>query len=160
MADHDVEHQRTRQDDPEARGGGLVGSTNRWDQPLGATALPLLDAEGLRSIGAGAVEIGSHSRSHADLTKLGDEGALVDEVAGSRDDLEAMGLPRPRLLAYPYGERDDRVVRAVAAAGFEAAFALADRAASPGSNRFEVPRFEVHRGETGAALVRRLFPVG
>ncbi|MGQ0432477.1 MAG: glycosyltransferase [Microthrixaceae bacterium] len=134
----------------------LVGATNQWDQHLGASILPLLDCNGLRRLTDGDVEIGSHSRTHRDLTTLPDT-ALAEEVAGSVEELAALGLPRPRMLAYPYGECDDRVVASVAASGLDAAFALADRVAAPGSNRFEVPRFEVRVHDSGPSLVRRLF---
>jgi len=121
---------------------GLVGGTNEWDRPLGARTLELADAAGLAELAGLGVEIGCHSRRHRDLKRL-DEAELAKETAGAADDLEALGLPRPRLFAYPYGELDSRARAAVRRAGFAAAFGLERRRLSRRSDRFALPRFEV-----------------
>jgi peptidoglycan/xylan/chitin deacetylase (PgdA/CDA1 family) len=77
----------------------------------------------LRGLAAQGWEIGSHTRTHPQLTELDDD-ALADELRGSRDVCErALGLTC-RSLAYPYGDMDDRVVAATLAAGYDAAAAL------------------------------------
>ena len=80
----------------------LVGSTNRWDERLGAPSLRLCDAGELRELSARGVEIGSHARTHRRLDRV-DDAELREELVGSADELEAIGLPRPRLLSYPHG---------------------------------------------------------
>ena len=58
-------------------------------------------------------EIGSHTKSHPNLTTLTDE-QLLDEVAGSKDIIaENIGV-EPTSLAYPGGYRDNRVKSVVA----------------------------------------------
>lgn len=133
----------------------LVGSINRWDHERGAAPIPLLGARELRILADEGVEVGSHSRDHVDLTTL-DATALEQQLIGSRDDLEALGLPTPRLFAYPYGAFDPAALRAVDAAGYAAAFILGDRIAAPGADVRGIGRFEIRRGTTGAALCRRL----
>lgn len=67
------------------------------------------------------MEIGSHTRHHPFLARIGSEGRLRDEIAGSKAILEKE-LGRPvTVFAYPYGSKNDRVVAAVEAAGYEAA---------------------------------------
>ena len=84
----------------------------------------------LSGLAADGWEIGSHTRSHPHLTRIGDA-ALADELAGSRALLEGR-LGRPcRTLAYPYGDHDERVVAAAAAAGYEAACTLPQRFPAP-----------------------------
>jgi len=68
-------------------------------------------------------EVGSHTRSHPRLTELGDE-QLAAELEGSRADFEQR-LGRPcGSLAYPYGNVDERVEAAAAAAGYATAAGL------------------------------------
>jgi peptidoglycan/xylan/chitin deacetylase (PgdA/CDA1 family) len=68
-------------------------------------------------------EIGSHTRSHPDLTTLEDD-ALDAELSGSRADLEDRLGRSCRAIAYPYGALDTRVVRAAERAGYRAGAAL------------------------------------
>jgi peptidoglycan/xylan/chitin deacetylase (PgdA/CDA1 family) len=83
--------------------------------PLGWDELRALRGEGW--------EIGSHTRTHTRLIRLGDA-ELREELEGSRARLEAeIGEPC-RTLAYPYGEADERVIEAARAAGYEAACGL------------------------------------
>ncbi len=59
--------------------------------------------EQLREMAAAGVEIGAHTRTHADLGKLTSEEELYDEIVGSKRDLETM-LDHPvRYFAFPYG---------------------------------------------------------
>lgn len=59
--------------------------------------------EQIRDMAAAGVEIGAHSRTHADLGKLTDEQALFDEIVGSKRDLEGL-LDRPiHYFAFPFG---------------------------------------------------------
>jgi peptidoglycan/xylan/chitin deacetylase (PgdA/CDA1 family) len=57
------------------------------------------------------VEIGGHSRTHPDLTAVPDD-VVAEEVAGSKKDLVEAGVA-PISFAYPYGNVDDRVRKAV-----------------------------------------------
>jgi peptidoglycan/xylan/chitin deacetylase (PgdA/CDA1 family) len=68
-------------------------------------------------------EIGSHTRTHPRLTRLGDE-SLARELRESRERCEEMLRVPCRSIAYPYGDADERVLRAAAAAGYVAGAAL------------------------------------
>jgi GT2 family glycosyltransferase/peptidoglycan/xylan/chitin deacetylase (PgdA/CDA1 family) len=138
---------------------GQIGGTNEWDRHLGAAELPLLDAAGLQALAAAAIEIGSHSVSHPQLTKVGDED-VVAEARDSADQIEAAGLPRPRAFAYPHGEWDRRGTAAVAAAGYAAAFTIDHGRVSPGSDRYALPRIEVLAGDTTRTLRLKLATAG
>lgn len=90
-------------------------------------------------------EIGSHTRSHPLLSKLGDA-ELERELAGSKDDCEQR-LGRPCLsLAYPYGESDGRLARAARAAGYLCASTVPVGPARPLPLLW--PRVGVYRGES------------
>jgi peptidoglycan/xylan/chitin deacetylase (PgdA/CDA1 family) len=65
--------------------------------------LPPNTVEQIQQISAAGVEIGAHSRTHADLGANLTEEELRMEIAGSKRDLEAM-LGKPvNYFAFPYG---------------------------------------------------------
>ena len=135
-----------------------LGGTNTWDQARGARPLPLLDAAALKALQARGWEIGSHSSSHAYLTRSDDD-ALFAEVAGSRDGLAAEGLP-PRVFAYPHGDHDDRVTTAVADAGYIAAFTVQEGVVSRAHDPMRLPRVEIYPWDVGTRLVAKVLSGG
>lgn len=93
----------------------------------------------LAQLAAAGHEIGSHSRTHALLPQL-DDAALHEEVSGSRHDLE-LHLRQPACaFCYPNGDVDERVARAVAAAGYTCAVSL-----NPGNNGVSADRWRLRR---------------
>jgi peptidoglycan/xylan/chitin deacetylase (PgdA/CDA1 family) len=68
------------------------------------------------------MELGAHSQTHADLL-LVDGRDLAYELRESKAAVERITGRPCRTLAYPYGNRDERVVEAAAEAGYELAFA-------------------------------------
>ena len=115
----------------------LLGDWNRWDLPEGKP-MKLLGPQGLRGL-APVIGLGSHCRSHASLAQL-DSGALCEELALSKKELEqTLGLPI-RYVAYPYGEYDERVGRAARDAGYQLGLGV-----QPGLNDGGSDRFHLHR---------------
>jgi peptidoglycan/xylan/chitin deacetylase (PgdA/CDA1 family) len=109
---------------------------------VGSDPAPLatMDWATLEHLAERGIEIGSHTVSHPHLPALG-EPELDAELRDSRAEIEdRLGQPC-RLLAYPFGDHDERVRRAAARAGYEAAFALRARA----WERHALPRVDVYR---------------
>lgn len=73
-------------------------------------------------------EIGSHSNTHPFLSQL-TATSVQQEVAGSRQTLQQLGLGPIDTFAYPFGDYSDTVVQAVQAAGY-----LGARSVQPGFN--------------------------
>jgi peptidoglycan/xylan/chitin deacetylase (PgdA/CDA1 family) len=94
-----------------------VGGTNAWrGRPeRGIPHLPLLDWDTLAALQEQGVTVGSHGRTHADLTRLARD-AIDNELAGSAEIIERRMAMRPRLFAYPYGRVDARTAAAVGGA--------------------------------------------
>jgi glycosyltransferase involved in cell wall biosynthesis/peptidoglycan/xylan/chitin deacetylase (PgdA/CDA1 family) len=134
---------------------GRVGGTNVWDQALGATGLPLLDAAGLREVAAKGAEIGSHTATHRPLDGLDDD-ALDEELCDSAGALQALGLPRPRALSYPHGRHDMSVVAAARRAGYRLAFGVTPGAVRRHSPRWALPRVEVMASDTPMRLALKI----
>ena len=74
----------------------------------------------LRELQKMGMTIGAHSRTHPDLTQLSDS-CLWQEVAGSREDIEATVDAPVRFFAYPGGSFNQKTVEAVKKAGYSAA---------------------------------------
>ena len=117
----------------------VPSGTNEWDQAYGARTLRLLTNEERKETESLGVEIGSHSRTHREMPLLTDRERRL-EARGSSADLVSAGLRRPRFFAYPFGARNEDSRKAVAEAGFLAAFGLSYRRASQASDVFDLPR--------------------
>lgn len=101
-------------------------------------------------------EIGSHSRTHPQLTSLGDD-ELLTELSGAREDCEsALGLPCPS-IAYPYGDVDDRVGAAAARAGYATGAGLVRRLGP--AHPLVTPRVGVYRGDSLMRFRLKVSPV-
>jgi peptidoglycan/xylan/chitin deacetylase (PgdA/CDA1 family) len=79
-----------------------------------------MNCEQLREMAAQGMTIGSHTRTHPDLTRI-PEAAARHEIAGSKADLErALRVPVD-FLAYPGGAFNTRVAELAREAGYHAA---------------------------------------
>lgn len=90
------------------------------------------------------MQIGAHTRTHPILTRL-DEQAAVEEIRGSKRDLESLLGEPVKLFAYPngkpgsdYGPSHANMVRD---AGFAAAVSTAPGCGTTASDRYQLPRF-------------------
>jgi peptidoglycan/xylan/chitin deacetylase (PgdA/CDA1 family) len=90
---------------------------DRWLDGPHEHELAPLSWEGARSLARRGWEVGSHTRTHPDLTKL-DDMTLAHELAHSRREVEHHLDGQCTSLAFPYGSRDSRVMRAAADAGY------------------------------------------
>ena len=98
----------------------------------------------LRSLADAGWEIGSHSGSHPRLRTL-DDARLEAELARSKASCEHHLARRCLSFAYPYGDVNERVVEAVARAGYGAAGTLARRLNAPGP--LEWPRVGIYQAD-------------
>jgi peptidoglycan/xylan/chitin deacetylase (PgdA/CDA1 family)/glycosyltransferase involved in cell wall biosynthesis len=137
---------------------GSIGGTNDWRRE-GAAELPLLDREGLLAVADRGIEVGSHCMTHRPLTAIGDD-QLDRELRGSAEAIAAIGLPRPRALAYPHGEWTKAGARAAFEAGYEAAFTVEPGLVSRSDNRFALPRIEVLASDSSFALRVKIATAG
>ncbi|MEH0401210.1 polysaccharide deacetylase family protein [Streptomyces sp. FT05W] len=125
---------------------GRPGGSNDWD-PLGPRR-PLLTEEGVRTVAAAGMEIGSHGLLHRDLTELSDD-ELRRETHGSREELRRVTGRAPSGFCYPYGIADRRVAESVREAGYAYGCALVPGAlAGP----LALPRTHVSHADRGARL--------
>lgn len=130
---------------------GLLGGTNAWDAAAGEREEHLMDAPALAAVAAAGCEIGSHGRSHRDLSRL-DAADLDGEVAGSKRDLEA-ALGRPvATLAWPYGRTSAAAREAARRAGYAAAVAIHEHPGAVAGDPWGVPRQPLRPGDSAFEL--------
>jgi peptidoglycan/xylan/chitin deacetylase (PgdA/CDA1 family) len=106
--------------------------------PPPSNALAPMDWEALRGMQRAGVIIGSHTHTHAVLTRE-DDATVFEELSRSRSVLEA-GLCAPvHHFAYPDGRFNPRVLRAVAAAGYRYAYTICKHR-DPANPLITIPR--------------------
>ncbi|NTV10461.1 MAG: polysaccharide deacetylase family protein [Zoogloea sp.] len=117
---------------------------NAWDESIGIPQKPLMNAGHLRAWAEGGMEVGAHTRHHAELTKV-DDAIALDEIAGCKHELEAMLGREVRHFCYPYGHYTAVHREMVRAAGFATATTVERSRARPEDDLFELPRVMVAR---------------
>lgn len=121
------------------------------NSPVSVTADQVLEMD------ANGIQIGAHSVSHADLTRLSSDN-LRHEVFDSKAALEAL-VGHPVLdFCYPYGRVNDGVRHAVEAAGFATATTTQSGLVHSAGDRYLWTRVRVGGGEPLEQLVADLGP--
>jgi peptidoglycan/xylan/chitin deacetylase (PgdA/CDA1 family) len=95
------------------------GGHNDWEASPPAGRQSLMSWAEAADLGRAGFEIGSHTATHPDLTRLDREG-IEEELLRSKRTLEDRLGVAAEWLAYPYG-RHDAAVRAIAARHFRGA---------------------------------------
>ena len=99
-----------------------LGGHNTWDG-LSGDAFELLDAQELVTLQSAGVDVQSHGHAHIDMSTASAT-ELRSDLQSSIESLEAIRGSRPSYLAFPYGRTSPSARRAVADAGFAAAFTI------------------------------------
>jgi peptidoglycan/xylan/chitin deacetylase (PgdA/CDA1 family) len=131
-----------------------------WNDELEATHANnvVMSWDQVRALSRAGMDIESHTRWHRVLQTL-DDATLMNELAGSKADLESQ-LGRPvRAIAYPVGRRVAHVARirnAVTAAGYQIGFTNASGATriwpTPLGDMMPTDSFDVRRLSTDRAM--------
>ena len=97
----------------------MIGGTNVWDMDHVASQ-PLMTHADWRLWLQGGMEVGSHTRTHADLNELDDAEACL-EIWQSKVDLESALGCQVRHFCYPYGRYGERHAAMAREAGYVSA---------------------------------------
>ena len=120
-----------------------AGRENRWDLSLGRPPFRHLDWPSVREMSGAGITFGSHTASHADLTRMSRGDARANLERSRADIGDATGKP-VRTLSYPYGRYHAVAQEAARAAGFEAAFSLYPAHRNSVTDRFALRRDAVY----------------
>ncbi|MEU9999770.1 polysaccharide deacetylase family protein [Streptomyces sp. NPDC050848] len=130
---------------------GRIGGENAWDG--NGPRKPLLSEDGILRVAEAGMEIGSHGLRHVSLPTL-DAETLAHETRRSRELLEEITGSTVDGFCYPYGDVDDRAVRAVREAGYRYGCAIDP---GPLTCAHALPRVHIGEQDTSWRLtVKRL----
>ncbi len=119
-----------------------IGSDNRWNYKAPYIS-PILTKNDMKDLVKLRHTFGSHGRTHQCLIKLSDE-ELLDEVAGSRNDLVEILGKSNFFFAYPFGLYNNRV-KNIVKKYYSCAFATNKTAFHKNLDLFQISRFSVNR---------------
>jgi peptidoglycan/xylan/chitin deacetylase (PgdA/CDA1 family) len=97
---------------------GYVGKLNAWDVNLGWITFRHLGWSQLNELRKASFEIGSHTVSHPDLTRIAGE-KLRGELGDSKKSIEDRIGERVRFVSFPFGRYNDRVLSAMKECGYD-----------------------------------------
>jgi len=140
-----VERAKTMTD--EARGAMLDDLESETGGPS-VTRPRFIDWDQVREMSQGGISFGSHTRTHANLTRLS-RAHLDGELRGSLEALRRQRVLHVPVLAYPNGDYTDAVAEAARAAGYRAAVTTRGgfESGCP-ADRFQLKRIGVHEDVT------------
>lgn len=128
----------------------FIGKTNGWDVRLSYKPFMHMNAEQLKEVAGLGFEVGSHSCSHRDLTRL-EPLVLKNELAASKKSLEDLIGVEVDAFSFPYGRYNRNTAEAAFAAGYRRLFGLGSA-----SSEGVIPRVPVYRIDSVSAVLRKL----
>ncbi len=135
-----------------------VGLTNDFEDKPNNPKCTMMNWDQLKMWLADGMELGSHTCSHADLTRIG-LSELEDELYISRETFQKYLGFSPETLCYPYGRHNRLVRRTAAEAGYRGALAIFDGVKFSGMNPYALPRIQITAKDTGLGFLRKIGPM-
>jgi peptidoglycan/xylan/chitin deacetylase (PgdA/CDA1 family) len=102
----------------------------------------------VRSMRRQGIGFGAHTATHPSLPAISDA-ALSNEIEASKRSIAAALQTPPTMFAYPFGDVDERVGRAVAAAGFRGAVTVRAGLCGPHTPPVVLPRLMIDDWDPG-----------
>lgn len=112
-----------------------VGSLSIDGASLSDQDLPYMNTKHVQNLQFLGQAIGDHTKTHPHLLELTDAD-MQNEIAGSRADLQSVGISPADIFVYPYGEFNDAVKQVVKNAGFIGARSVETGFNSKDSDRY------------------------
>ena len=128
----------------------FIGKTNSWDIKLSYKPFRHMNAEQIREVAAMGFEVGSHSCTHRDMTRLS-PGEMKKELEDSKRFLEDLIGAEVDAFSFPFGRYNRATVETAFAAGYRRLFGLGSS-----SSDGVVARMPVYRFDSPSAVLRKL----
>ena len=120
-----------------------IGSSNSWDLDKQITQRPLMtESEIFEWLNYG-MDIGAHTKTHADLTII-PEKKVLEEINDCKVNLEEIFKVSINDFCYPFGRFNDMVFSVVKNSGYHTASTMLRGRANSLSNRLQLPRIPIN----------------
>ena len=120
-----------------------VGSSNTWDLNNGITQRPLMTETEINSWLKLGMDIGGHTKTHADLTAISKLKAQK-EISDCKRELEKIYKVKVTDFCYPFGRFNESVCNMTKDSGYLSATSMRRGRANSKSNRFMLPRIPIN----------------
>jgi len=125
----------------------LLGRNAKWLAEDGRHAPDLMDKMAIKKLRSDNIVFGSHTLTHPLLTRL-DQSRQAREITDSKSALEDLLGEEVKFFCYPAGDYDEKVVKLVREAGYQAALTCDRGAATPHENPLTLPRKAISFGDS------------
>jgi peptidoglycan/xylan/chitin deacetylase (PgdA/CDA1 family) len=133
-----------------------IGSSNTWDLNKGITQRPLMTKkEIIEWINLG-MDIGGHSKTHADLTNICEQEAK-EEIYGCKIDLENFFNVKVEDFCYPFGRFNDLISNIAKDSGYLSATTMKRGRVSFESSKYILPRIPINHRTLPHLFLIKLF---
>ena len=120
-----------------------LGLSNTWDLDKGITQRPLMTIDEIKSWLSFGMDIGGHTQTHADLTKISIK-AAKREINTSKGDLENTFNTQVTDFCYPFGRFNNLISDLVKESGYLSATTMERGIVKSMTNRFMLPRMPIN----------------
>lgn len=118
---------------------GFIGKSSSWD----VYRQQHMNTEEIRSLLDSGHQIGSHTVTHPDLTRI-PEKRVLEELEESKKSLENIFGVEVAFLSYPFGRFDSRILRIAQECGYKAAITINHALKATSRDSFAVPSYAVY----------------
>jgi peptidoglycan/xylan/chitin deacetylase (PgdA/CDA1 family) len=120
-----------------------IGSSNTWDLDNKITQRPLMSENEINDWLELGMDIGAHTKTHADLTRISEQMAQ-EEILECKEQLEAKFKVEVHDFCYPFGRFNELTCNIVKNSGYLSATSMFRGRADSQSNRFQLPRIPIN----------------
>lgn len=106
-------------------------------------------------VGTGTFEIGSHSISHGDMSKMPDD-QVRRELGESQQIIKKMTGVTPIVMAYPYGVFNDKILAYMRAYGYKAGFTVVRGGNASFNHPYSLNRSMIFHSENITDFIKKL----
>ncbi len=135
---------------------GYINKNAYWDLP-GKKHYPLLSKHQIKELYSMGWNIGVHSFSHRDLTKVKGED-LKKEIFTAKEILEDLLGENVYLFSYPYGRYNEKVYNMVKEAGYKMAFSSCPSLKNNKIDMFAIYRRSIYITDSMFAFKEKIQP--
>ena len=120
-----------------------IGSSNTWDLDMKITQRPLMTKSEIFEWLNLGMDIGAHSKTHADLTSISEK-KVLEEIKDCKADLEEIFKVSIFDFCYPFGLFNDLTCTIAKNAGYLSATTMLRGRTNSKSNRLQLPRIPIN----------------